>query len=171
MDEQLPAVGNLQAFLARHPRPRPGTRPKEPPPNKPRLTVLDTIYYQAPGDDPVAFKGPFARLLESEEQPCIRKLVVGEPWQAVEGLWLSAAGLLGVRNDEGTFTGVIPTPEQRQEVAARIVEVGVVDVERVTRFAFLRPGESCRFEPADMAALRLRCQRGQAKVTVAAFPL
>lgn len=135
------------------------------------MTVLETVYHQAPGDEPTVFQAPFGCALASDESPCVRpKVSVGEDWQPLDGLWLSAASQLVLRNEEGKFSGGRPTPEQVKDVTARVVEVGVVCGDVVVPFSEIPPGESQRYRPLDLAALCVRCRQGKALITVAAFP-
>lgn len=160
------APTDLRAWIARHPRlSRPAPEP-QPSPLKPRLTVVETVYHQDPANGPTAFEAPFGRQLETDEQPCVRRLTVGTDWQALGGVWLAESCQVVLRNEEGQFHGPLPSAQQKAEAAARVVEVGVSDMV----LAVVRPGESCRFEPADLHTIRVRCVAGSAKVTAAVFP-
>lgn len=134
-----------------------------------RMTVIETIYHQAPNDEPTSFTSRFSRSLETDEQPYARKLKVGESWQPLDraSIWLAEAGLLRLVNEEGTNWPTNPTPEQLAEVAAKVVEIGFgAD----TAAILVPPGESVRFSPADLALIRLRCRSGTARCALALLP-
>ena len=165
----VPPEGNLRQLIAVNPRlavPK-HLKPEQSPVLKPRLTVIETVYHQEPGSDPTSFTSSFPVLLESGEQPCIRKLKVGEVPHSLD-TWLKTVSELVIRNDESTYrnTPGRPSETERANVAKRIIEVSSAG----QIIAYVRPGRSCRFEPACFGLLQLRCQQGEAKVTVAAFP-
>lgn len=148
-----------------------------------RITVVETVYHQAEGDQPTAIESRFSRRLQTKEQPCVRKLVAGPEWHLVDresmdrpGCWLERVGMLVIRNEEGEFTQVVPTSQERAEVAARVLSLGVgvsisADEHIVMPFARILPGkESCRFQPTDISNLWIRCQAGKAKYTVTMLP-
>lgn len=134
------------------------------------LTVVETVYFQAGAGTPVYTEARFARLLASEEQPYQRVQKVGQEWQALDAGWLAGEGasLLVLANEFPQWR-VVPTPDERLDAMAKVVEVCIG--ERSTPFAFIRPGEDCRFEPSDLTALRLRCRHGETKITATLIPL
>ena len=165
----IPAEGNLRQLIAANPRLAvPRQLKDQRPVLKPRLTVIETVYHQEPGSDPTSFTSSFPVLLETTEQPCIRKLRIGQAPQSLD-TWLSSVSELVVRNDEGTYRDRPgrPSEEDKEDVKKRVIEVyasGQI-------IAYVRPGRSCRFEPSDSKSIQLRCQHGEAKVTIAAFPV
>lgn len=166
---EIPEGGNLQAMIATNPRlavPKRLER-RQPPLLKPRLTILETLYYQEPRSEPVSFSCPHSLLLISEEQPCIRRLRVGSTRQPL-GTWLATVSELVIRNDEGNYAEHQgnPTESEVRERERRVIEVyqdGIL-------LAYVPPTRSCRFLPVHFAGIELRCQQGVAQVTVAAFP-
>lgn len=147
-----------------------------PPALKSRLTVIETVYHQPLAEGAASAESHFARWLETDEQPCIRRLKASEAWQALDGGWLSEAGMLCLENTEGRFPQVQPTEEERRDAAAKVLEVGVVhffsneESGQVVPFALIPPGESARFQPHTLSALRVRCRAGTAKYTASVFP-
>src|SRR6185312_8298003 len=96
--------------------------PKLKPTNRARLGLVCTVYHQQPGNEPISAESRFSRWLESEEQPYLRKLVIGEEWTLLDCGWLEDVGMLLLRNEEGKFQ-VQPTEAERAEVMSRVVEV------------------------------------------------
>ena len=143
-------------------------------PGRTRLTVTESIYHQSPEGEPVEIGYSGARFLETDEQVYSRRTTVGEEWTPIDCGWLreSGASLLLLRNEEGRFTQVIPSPEQRGETQGRVVEVGVGTPHgEVVPFAEVDPQESpLRLRPSDLGSLYLRCRQGRAKVTVTLVP-
>lgn len=137
-----------------------------------RVGVVSTIYHQQPDAEPIAVEARFSRWLESGEQPYLRKLTIGEKWTPLDLGWLQGAGRVFLKNEEGRFAAQ-PTQEEREATMARIVELAVVEPVAGNRhfsWGRVRPGESLCFEPTNPASLRLRCQRGQARITLLIVP-
>lgn len=161
-DQNAPDKGSLSKRPPSY-LPPPKFRPGE---MKNRLIVVDTVFHQGAMEQPTAAESRFARWLDTDEQPCVRKSKVGQDWKPLcDGGWLTQVGMLLLSNDEGRFL-VVPTPKEEKEMAARILDVAQGE----TAVARVRPGESLRFEPVDLQGLRLRCQAGVAKYTVTMIP-
>ena len=140
-------------------------------PVKDRLVVNGSVtHYSDSGGSPSIAATAFTRFLETtEEQSFIRRTTVGKNWQPLPEGWLKECGMLVVANEKARFS-VQPTPEQRQEAEAKVLEVGIAVLNRVEPFAIVPSGETARFQPVDLSWLRLRCRNGEAKVTVYEFP-
>lgn len=137
-----------------------------------RITVLDTINYVPVSGATLPVQTNYNRLLKTDEQPYTRNCRIGEQWVKLDSGWLTEASQLKVSNEEGRFPVVYPTQEERAESMERVVEIGLcIAADPPVRFALIRPGESCRFEPADLSRLYLRCRKGTARVTVTVIPL
>jgi len=143
------------------------------PVNKARLSIVETVYYQHPEDQPVTLDHRFGRWVDSTDEPYLRKFKVGTEWQSLPKLagavWIGATdvGLLCIKNEEGRFL-IEPTPAQKEEAAQRIVCIefgthGVADI-------FIPPGESVHFQPVDLNNVYVRCWKGEAKFTLSLFP-
>lgn len=164
----VPAEGNLRQLIAANPRLAVPKKLKDQGPVlKPRLTVIETVYHQEPGSDPTSFTSSFPVLLETTEQPCIRKLKIGQVPQSLD-TWLSSVSELIIRNDEGTYRDKPgrPSEEDKEDVKRHVIEV----LRNGQLTDYVRSGRSCRFEPSDFKSIQLRCQHGEARVTIAAFP-
>lgn len=141
---------------------------------RPRVVVREMIAFQEPQKGPQATTVTFVRHLESDEQPFRREMKsVGTEWVPLQTGWLQRASLLLLSVEKGSPT----------------VELGllVADVEPpggsrtawspprraeplIVRFAAIPGGESSRFTPADLQALRIRCLLGGAKCVLLLYP-
>lgn len=147
------------------------------PQQRPWLTVCESVYYQADGSSPTIAESRFMRLLVGEEQPYSRTFRVGQQWKELDAGWLAECGssLLTLANEMPQWQ-VVPTAEEKAEAAARQVELALAGEEAgqwtspPRAFALLRPGESVRFEPLNLSALRLRCRSGETRVTLTLLP-
>lgn len=154
--------------------------PPDPKPAPARLTILSTVYHQPPEGNPACTESRTSRDLLSDEQPYERHTRVGPEWTPLNTEWVRDPGFLAIRND-GTGFRVNPTLTQREEAAAKVVEIGL----RVNStgcslcppcgpylvpFARLRPGESLAFDPVDAANVVIRCMSGTTPVTICAYP-
>lgn len=147
-------------------------KPVETPvPTRARITVVDTVYHQATGADPTCVESRFNRELLTDELPYSRQMKLEEHWKPLDHGWMSAAGMLFVRNEEGRFAQVVPTAVERGESLRKVVEVGIETSAGVIPIASVPPGESCRFVPMDVRILRLRTRHKMAKVTLTLFPI
>ncbi len=127
--------------------------PKPLPPG-PRLTVIQQVVYQAPGDDAVATDKRYSVPLTTTEQPCPRKGVAGPTMSTLaEGQWVKEAGIVVMVNDE--------------KEAGKIIQVGSSPGGPLI---LVPPGESCLFRPADMGRLWVRCPEGEARYTAYVYP-
>lgn len=132
-----------------------------------RITVVETVYHQPPDAQPATVAASrFGRALAhgADRRPDSYLMAVGADWTPLDCGRVPDCGLLVLVNEEGRFVAVQPTPAERAAAEAKVAEVGVGGVP----FALLRPGESCRFEPA--AAVELRCRAGSARVSVHLVP-
>lgn len=133
------------------------------------LTVVDTVYHQPAGGSPVTVLGDacrFHRELISDEQVYERRRVIGQEWVQIDCGWVERCGMLVVRNLEGQFS-VLPTPEQREAVGRRVLELSF---DGNTCHIQVPPQESCRFYPSDARLIYIRCREGSARYTVGLVP-
>lgn len=136
--------------------------------SKARLTVVDTVYYQSQEMPAISAESRFSRLLETlEEQPYVRRMKVSEEWAPLDCGWLNECSMLMLVNEEGRGLDKIPTQEEQKLINKRIIEVrfGSEDVEWL-----IPPGESLRGYPINPKLMWIRCQTGQAKLTINLFP-
>jgi hypothetical protein len=151
------------------PQPTGGDSPALPILVKSRLTVVETLYHQPAGGFPATMLGDasrFYRDLSSDEQAYERHRALKGDWEPLDCGWIDRCGMLLVRNDEGQFT-VNPTPDQRAEVSRKVIEMSF-DGERTS--ILIPPTETCRFYPADIKQIKLRCHEGVARYTICLLP-
>ena len=135
------------------------------------LVVVESVYHQPADGQPIVAESRFSRRLRTDEQPYVRWFKVTEEWQSLDHGWLDAAGMLVLKNEEGTNPQTIPSAEERAEIAAKVAEIGLLANDTlVLLFALLQPGESLRFQPIGIPALVVRCRKGEARCCLHLFP-
>lgn len=126
--------------------------------------MITTVYYEAEGQSAVEVHDSRyeVNLRTTEQAWGPRFQTVGEEWTMLDLGYLEGKPVceLTVENLEGTSYRVIPSQEERDEVAKRAVEL--------TCSVLIRPGRSCRFEP--VGKVMVRCRHGRARLKVAAVP-
>ena len=150
------------------------SKPEEPPPvinppTKNQVFVIETIYHQPVSGFPTTALGDstrFSRELESDEQPYERHKIAKHDWELLDHGWIDKCGMFLLRNDEGFFS-TNPTPEQREEVFKRVIEISF---DNKTPSILIPPKETCRFYPTDLSQIWLRCQEGTAKYSLYLIP-
>jgi hypothetical protein len=140
---------------------------------KNRLTVVETAYHQIVGERPSQVERRFTRELAGGEQLWERRLRVVSEWQPIDLGWIDRPGLLILANEEGRWDQVNPTPAERAEAAAKILEVAFLRQDDLYPLSLadllVLPGESSRVHPADGVTVYVRCTTG-CRMTVWAFP-
>lgn len=143
---------------------------------KDRITVVERVYHQRFGEQPVQMESRFGRELSDGEQPYIRTGVnckATEKWGLIDSGWIRTAGMIIIVNEEGKFRQIKPTEEEREESNKKILEVAYlcsgVLASNNHRW-FVLPGESMRACPSDIKSLGIRCQSGEAKFTICVYP-
>lgn len=143
---------------------------------KNRITVREQVYLETHGGKPEEILSSFSRELESYEQPYTRNLTATEEWQSLDFGWLKDnVGMLVIVNNEGKFTQVNPTDEERTEAAKKVLEVshfrGVSSTGGQRLNVWLIPvGENMRGSSTGSHLLHIRSQHGNTKYTLYAFP-
>lgn len=158
------------------------------PRSRPRVTVVEQAYYQSPDDQPRVVETRCTQDLTTDEQPYLRLMKVTEEWHRIDHGWIEDASWMIVSNEEGRVGTVIPSREDQEAASARVVELGwefaAPDEGPRTMHSppkpapppvlgviEIKPGTSIRIQPRFLRAIRLRCQRGMARVTVNLFPV
>lgn len=119
-----------------------------------RITVVESIYFQSPPDQPSDCRSGFVRLLAADDPPYARKMIVGEGWADLDlGHLRGKVGMLSVKN---------------LEVRDRSKTLWV-SLDGAT-FAVVRAGESCRLEPLNPDNMRIKSVSGECRALVTAFP-
>ncbi len=136
---------------------------------KDRITVVETVYHQPYGRNPRAIESKFSRELETTEQLYERHLQVTEEWQSLDCGWLKDnAGMFVIQNDEGHFNSFNPSDAERALVAKKTVEIAYENPNSCRWL--IPPGESMRARPSHACSLLIRCQSGNAEITLFVFP-
>lgn len=78
------------------------TIPPPPPngrkPKHPRVSVIETVAYTAPGESPEGNVSRYSFELETDEQPWFRAAKATQEWAALEFGWLESVSLVTVEN-------------------------------------------------------------------------
>ncbi len=142
-----------------------------------RVCVNEQVYHQEAGQDPTIAESQFERHLKTNEQAYYRKLdVKDDEWIPLPVGWIKDCSILYLRNEEGKNLTVIPTAEQKQDTAARVIQIALYDrnTKRVHEpFAEIHPyGESARFTPVkeQLEYYRIRCKAGTATMILHLMP-
>lgn len=122
----------------------------------PRMVVHETLQHQNPGGSPTSVVRKFLRRLSSDEQPFTRRFTVTQATTALETGWLDRTSMLLLANDGG--------PDSAAVTVGMISSLGVIG------FARIRPGESLRLEPYDLAAIRVRSDGEPVKCVLHLLP-
>ncbi len=124
-----------------------------------RLVVVEMVYFQSGTEDPVACEARYERRLSSDDMPYAPPritltesgILLTEPARAG---WLtnSPIGMIHLKN-EGPGTLMLYTNDCPEVPIFRV-----------------RPGESFRGEPVNLAGIVLRCSLGHCKIKYTLFP-
>jgi len=78
-----------------------------------RLTVVETVYYQAYEESPVSIESKYERILQTvQEQVYIRRLTATQEWELLEYGWVEDPGLVHIQNLEGKGPSDLPEQER-----------------------------------------------------------
>lgn len=133
---------------------------------RPRLTVVQTVYFAVPNEHPMSVDSRYNCEVDSQEQPWMRRLTIGEEWAPLEGCWLKQCSELVLINEEGKSFLVQPTEAERADIRLREILVRMGG----TLVSTVRPGRSVRLAPPDIADVLVRCLHKGAKATIVVFP-
>lgn len=134
-----------------------------------RIVIREMLYYQVDteGIDPHGqIDYGFRRFLYTSEQPYRRKLAVGEDWVTIDLGWIKKASLIHIVNEEGSGLTQVPTAEESEAIAKRVIEVGIGGKSLFE----VPPGETFRGTPIETAILQLRSRSGKAQYTLTVYP-
>lgn len=151
-----------------------GDTPEQPPrivPVKsPRITVVENVYHQIPGEN---VNGPppsrFYRWLESDEQAYTRSIKIGMEWQELDLGWLKGkqGALLIITNNLKRLPSRKPSAEEENEFYSKVLEIGILERDgKVTPIAYIPIGEDIRLPPLSLDRYRIRCQTENGKYLI-----
>lgn len=155
-----------------------------------RITTVGSIYYMTRDGQPHVVQIRSARNQQTEEQAYgPRKVTIGDQWTSLDAGWIKVCGLLIVTNEEGRRRQRIPTPEEQQEIDSKVIEIAFLSPQSLKETdeprtmhskpktpldiypaLLLPPGESVPVCPVDLRSVMIRCQNGQAKITINILP-
>ena len=134
-----------------------------------RLTIILSLIHDHQQDQPVSVAIRGSSLLSTTEQTWQRRVKIGKDWTPLDIGWFrdsENAGLIVLENLEGRSPARLPSEEERQEIALRVVEVQHADGGPW----LLTPGYPLVGLPARPSKVYLRCQHGEATVKITVFP-
>lgn len=138
---------------------------------KSRVTVVERVYHQLPYKEAHQVEARFSRNLESKKRHHTEYLEATEEWQPLPcGHLQDDVGMLVLHNDAETTPGVIPSPEDLDELAKRVIEVSYACPSDSYNCWLVPPGESMRGMPSHATQLFYRCQHGTAEATLTLIP-
>lgn len=118
-----------------------------------RLTVVEMVYHQGTcGMSPVSMEIRFHELLKSTEDPYVRRFTVGNEWKQLEAGWL----------EEGDCSQLILKNE-----GPGTILVGL-SLDRV--LSVIPPKQSERLRPWRVSNRFVKCEGGEARITVVVIP-
>ncbi len=88
-----------------------------------RVTITLAAHHQHHGNDPTSCTGRYNRFLEVIEDPYKRNIKVTPTKSKLDTGWLDQPAYLFIENRIGLSRSTIPTPEERAEDEAQIVEL------------------------------------------------
>lgn len=138
-----------------------------------RITIVETVSFQPLSSEAVSFQNSSSKILDTEEQPFVRKAKLGPDWAKVEKGWIQRASLMLLTNEEGKTFQVQPSAEQLEEVSSRIIEVffGSQPYPDTAPHCLVFPTMSLRITPNDIDSVFVRCKGvGGAKYTLLLTP-
>jgi len=129
---------------------------------KARVTVVEHVYHQLPDEQPLEIEARFSRYLDSDEQLYTRRLKLSTEWELLDTGWVHKPSTIVLRNEEGKFTQVKPTDEERAEATKHVVEVRVGDEGEAQWY--VPCGESFRGSPSRPVYVRSRVPHTRATI-------
>ena len=134
-----------------------------------RIVVVESVYYQILGEEPLQLSSRFTRPLTTEEQFYQRRVVIDDKWSSIDKGWVKEVSLIHVSNETGTRLRTKPSEEENEDMARRVIELSFDNKVRGGGMLVL-PGESQKFFPAERCIPFIRCLHGSATCTITVFP-
>lgn len=143
----------------------PDNTPPDPVPYA-ELTVVENCVFTHHEQQPFGTESRYGRHLYTHQRPVTRAFEVGEEWVSLPPeLLTNPVGMLAISNEKEELL-VIPTREERDRMASRILQVRSGES---GSWWLVRPGGSMRGEPLDAHKISLRCASGSTLAVVTAF--
>lgn len=136
-------------------------------PVKNRITVVESIYHQEFGYAASSVQARYSRELESDSQPYgPRRMTAMEGWTLLDTGWIDEAGLIVIENLEGKIPSIIPSENDKEELAKKIL---CVSYGQDPGWLIL-PGETMKAMPQDLEKLGIRSLFGNTKFNLYVCP-
>lgn len=140
-----------------------------------RIVVVESIYHQLPGEQPVGTERRFARTLATDDQPAERRVTVTGTWALIPFGWLApgAVSFLTVYNREGQDLAVVPSAAAAAETRKRVIHIAFAGDDTAAALIpalEIPPGEAARIPLHPAARPYARCPAGAARADVAVYP-
>lgn len=152
-----------------------------------RITIVESVYHQLPGKNPVAKPTRHLCVCESAERPYERTITIGKDWVAIDLGWFKEGnakpGLVQIFNDQKPPVPVMMggrPPEKSKAVSGsgegeqgppEAIPDGVyISFDGQKPTLHLPPGESARFRPLKHDQIWLRSTNDSDDVTIIVYP-
>ena len=149
-----------------------------------RLTVVEKVYHQQHGEQPIQIERSFERMLQTQDAPYNGhpRRTISEEWTPLDFGWLEDGGVsvAYVINDEGKNLKTMPTAEEKAAIAAKVLEIAnvvdLLDIDGTTKstpvgmIITIPPGETRLLSLDNFDPIRVRCRSGVARVSIWLFP-
>lgn len=149
---------------------------------KSRLTRLQMVYLERPGEDPVAIETRTSVEVGSDEQPFVRHMELTDKWVEIEQGWVSNPSLICIQPRLPT-RNLIPPREEQERVKEVVVEIGYAPPSSSDRLRTMHDsvkpqpiglfevpfGDQQSLVPKNPKLLRIRVNQGTAKCVVTVF--
>lgn len=135
-----------------------------------RFTVHSLFHHEKTGEKPFSMEGGFSAEVQTDEESFSRKFRATEEFQPLNFGWLAPqqAGLVVIRNVEGEGLLLIPSEDEKAQIAKRVIEVAIEGAEPCV-FP-IAPKQFHPFYCTDPSKLRIRCQCGSAEYRIFVVP-
>ena len=132
-----------------------------------RMTVVEQVYYQQPGVDPIQIDAGYSYFVQENEQPFQRIAFAGPEWKSLEVGWIVKPSCVVIQNKFQVETRRKLTEEEASEAAKHIIRVKYED----SKYWFeLTVNESMRFKPSDVKRLQIQSAYGLTRYIASLIP-
>ena len=159
--------------MPQRPRQRPPA-PLVPPKPVDRITYLLNFHHEHAGDKPTSIEHVSQKIMETHEQPWVRRLTIGEQRVLVsdlKGCWLEPdqIGYICIESLVGKGGLVNPSQAELSLYATKVLEVSITP-DPAIEDCFLVPPSFPFLGWSKTGLLYVRCQSGDAECRITVFP-
>lgn len=137
-----------------------------------KLTVVERVYHRQGNNPPLQIESKFEHVLSVDEPVYFRPgSKVSGDWTEFDFGWLGRenTGTIVIQNITGRYLQRIPTAEQKRELEAKVLEIGIVAPIPLP-FAIIPPKQNLRLNLMPGLSYLVRSQSGQAEFNFYAIP-